>query len=450
MSTQDISAEIDQDLDGPEEEVPLGGTGRKIFTDPKDHTVAVLAGKAEKGKLILQPEFQRKYVWDVGRASRLVESVLLEIPLPIVYLNEDPDGTQNVIDGQQRLTSLFSFKRGTFPDGSAFKLKGLRAFTELNGLSYKELEEKLQERIDDYPIRTILFKKESDAGLQYEIFERLNSGSMPLSEQELRNCTTRGPLNELIKELADQADFKKLLNVSDPDWRMWNVELVLRFVALHTKGYLKYTSPMKRFMNNFMEQERHLKSLNTEEVRKRFRNAVHITASVFAEHAFRRYYAGTKGAKNGYWEPKKFNVSLFDVCMVLFADADKNQVYRNLDRLREAFIDLISTDEEFINAIQRSTSSAQAVKKRFDKFRMRMDEVLANDEVQPRLFTYKLKSELYAADHTCAICGNTIRHIDDAAVDHIEQYWLGGKSIPENARLTHRYCNNARARKEAE
>lgn len=449
MVTKDITDEIEQDLDEAAEEIGLGGKGRKIFTQSSDSSIAVLVDKWERGKLILQPEFQRKYVWDVKRASRLVESVLLDIPLPIIYLNEEADGLQNVIDGQQRLTSLFSFKRGAFlEDGAPFKLKSLEALDEWNGYSFKELPDDLQEKFSDYGLRTILFKKESDKGLQYEIFERLNSGSMPLSDQELRNCTLRGPLNELVKELAEDSDFKTLLRVSDPGSRMWNVELALRFVALHERTYLKYTSPMKRFMTNFMEHERELKTLNADEMRKRFRNGVQITRSIFGEHAFRRFYGGTSGAKNGKWEPKKFNVSLFDVCMVLFADADKNQVHRNLDLLREGFIDLMVSDPEFITSIERSTSSASAVRMRFDKWRQRMSSILKVDEVQARLFKYSLKETLFNADRKCAICGNNISGIDDAAVDHIEQYWMGGKTTEENGRLTHRYCNNARARKE--
>jgi hypothetical protein len=448
MSAHDINEEIEQDLDQQAEEEALPGGSRKIYTDAKDHTIAVLADKAERGKLILQPEFQRMYVWDAVRASRLVESVLLGIPLPVIYLNEEQDGTQNVIDGQQRLTSLFSYKRGKFPDGSVFKLKGLTTHTELIGLEYKDLPDELQERINDYAIRTILFRKESDHGLQYEIFERLNSGSMALSQQELRNCTLRGPLNEILKELAQDKDYNELLNVSEPEWRMWNVELVLRFVALESKGYLKYTAPMKRFMNGFMEEERTMRTLKADEVRKAFRNAVQITKSLFGKHAFRRYYVGTAGAKNGKWEPKKFNLSLFDVCMVLFATADKNQVYRNLDALREGFIDLMVSDDEFITAIERSTSSTQALHKRFDKWRERMQLILRNDVPQDRLFTLEFKQRLYDADSTCTICGNAIRDLDDAAVDHIEQYWLGGTTTEDNGRLTHRYCNNARKRKE--
>ncbi|MBK9421646.1 MAG: DUF262 domain-containing protein [Flavobacteriales bacterium] len=204
-----------------------------------------------------------KYVWDV-KGSRLVESVLLDIPLPIIYLNEEANGIQNVIDGQQRLTSLFSFKRGNFPDGSAFTLKSLQALAEFNGLGFKDLPDELQEKFSDCALRTILFKKESDKGLQYEIFERLNSGSMPLSDQELRNCTLRGSLNELLKELAEDPTFNKLLRVAYPDWRMWNSELVLRFTGLYHRGYLKYTSPMKRFMTDFMEQERELNTINAE------------------------------------------------------------------------------------------------------------------------------------------------------------------------------------------
>ena len=106
----------------------------------------------------------------------------------------------------------------------------------------------------------------------------------------------------------------------------------------------------------------------------------------------------------------------------------------------------MTTDQEFIDAIELSTSSVKAVTHRFDKWRMTLQSILGLGTKEARCFTYSLKQELYNANDTCAICGNKIRNIDDSAVDHIQQYWTGGKTIPENARLTHRYCNNARPR----
>jgi hypothetical protein len=134
--------------------------------------------------------------------------------------------------------------------------------------------------------------------------------------------------------------------------------------------------------------------------------------------------------------------------MFSFAKQDKNTVYQNLDSIREGFIDLMTSDEEFITSIEKSTSSVQAVTTRFDKFRLMLQAITGIGRREPRCFSSAIKKELYEQDPTCTICGQRIQGIDDSAVDHIEQYWTGGKTIPENARLTHRYCNWARPRKD--
>ena len=227
---------------------------------------------------------------------------------------------------------------------------------------------------------------------------------------------------------------------------MLDVELVLRFAAFRNMTYLHYKPPIKSFLNEEMRERQNLSDDKAEEIKAAFKNSVSLIKSLLGEKAFRRYLPGTSSNTRGDWEPKKFNASLFDVLMFGFADKDKNLVMRNLDAIREAYIDLMTSDEEFIEAIVRSTSSLQAVKKRFDKWRLRLDAILDADEPQDRCFSNALKQQMFDADPTCAICGQQIMSIDDAAVDHIEQYWLGGKTKPENARLAHRYCNCARSK----
>ena len=120
----------------------------------------------------------------------------------------------------------------------------------------------------------------------------------------------------------------------------------------------------------------------------------------------------------------------------------------NLDAIREALVVLMTENQDFIDSIELSTSSVRMVTRRFDIWRHTLDDILSQTSKQPRCFSRLLKKELYDNDPTCKICNQHIADIDDAAVDHIEQYWLGGKTIPENARLTHRYCNWARPKKD--
>jgi hypothetical protein len=414
---------------------------RKTYTDKSDPEVESLYGKYKRGRLILQPEFQRRFVWDTGKSSRLMESALLDIPLPVIYLSEEKDGRETVIDGQQRLTAFFSFIDGKFPDGKDFKLTSLKVYTDLKKKAFKDLSEELQDKIKYCTIRTITFKKESDLDLKFEIFERLNTGAVSLNFQELRNCMYRGPYNSLLKELAQDQDSMYLLGLKSPEDRMKDVEFVLRFAAFYHSTYLNYKPPIKRFLNEDMEKYKSITEKEIMELRTAFKNAVSIIRTLLDTHAFKRFYKGSEKNKNGFWEPKKFNASLYDILMYSFARQDKNKVYQNLDSIREALIDLMTNDQEFIDSIELSTSSIQAVQKRFDKWRLTLQEIIGIAQKEPRCFTMKLKEELYTNDSTCAICNQKINNIDDTNIDHIEQYWKGGKTIPENARLTHRYCN---------
>ncbi|MCC6414363.1 MAG: HNH endonuclease [Opitutaceae bacterium] len=283
--------------------------------------------------------------------------------------------------------------------------------------------------------------------MKFEIFERLNTGSEPLNDMELRNCVFRGPYNELIKALATEPDFRALLGIRASDKRMRDVELVLRFAAFYHATYLKYTSPMKRFFNHDMEHHQNLSEVEAEAIRAAFKNALqNIRSLLGAQHAFKRYYPGDARNPSGHWEPKKFNASLYDVLMGVFWDKDRNQVMAALDSLREGWIDLMANSTDFREAIERSTSSQEMVKRRFDLTRSLVEGILREHRVQPRCFSRQLKEQLFAANPTCKICGQAISEVDDSAVDHIEQYWRGGQTIPENARLTHRYCNYARPR----
>ncbi|MBA7567044.1 hypothetical protein ES708_08744 [subsurface metagenome] len=440
----EFEQEIEEEKDF--EEIPL--SKRKVFTKQGDPEVESLYGKYQRGKLIIQPDFQRHFVWDLSKSSRLIESILLNIPLPVIYLSEEKDGKEYVIDGQQRLTAFFSFFDGKFPGKENFKLNGLKVFKELNKKSFKELSEEEQDKIRYYTIRTITFKKESEKDLKFEIFERLNTGAVPLNNQELRNCIYRGEYNELLKELSEINDFKFILGIEEPDKRMRDVELVLRFSAFHHCTYLNYKPPISTFLNKDMENYQFIKYEQIVELRNSFKKTVAIIRSLLGKHAFKRFYRGTENSPNGYWETKKFNASLYDILMWSFTREDKNIVYQNLDSIREALIYLMTTDEKFIDAIEISTSSVQSVNTRFDIWRTALQNIIGIAQREPRFFSSELKQKLYNANPTCAICDQKIQDIDDAAVDHIEQYWSGGRTIPENARLTHRYCNWARSKKD--
>lgn len=438
---------FDEEFEEMESEL-LTNDSTKIYADQSDPEIDGLYNRWERGKLDVQPDFQRYFVWDIIKSSRLIESALLDIPLPVIYLTEELDGKIYVIDGQQRLTAFFSFLKGYFPDNKNFKLSGLKVLKEYQGKSFKELPEDIQDKIRYCQIRTITFKKESDPNLKFEIFERLNTGSVPLNTQEIRNCIYRGKYNDLIRELAKDPDFLSLLGLKSSDQRMKDVELVLRFAAFYHSTYINYKAPMKTFFNNEMVRFQNISEYDSELLKSAFKNAVSIIKSLLGDKAFKRYYKGTDKNPDGYWEKNRFNTSLYDILMDSFARVDKNIAYANLERIKEAYITLLTTDDEFIDAIEKGTSQERRVILRFEKWRYLLSEITKDTKKLPRCFSYELKEQLYNASPICTICKNRILNIDDAAIDHIEQYWLGGQTIPENARLTHRYCNASRPRKE--
>ena len=221
-----MKKKIDQFIDGDsetestEEIIQVEPGRREIISQSSDERVQILHSDVKKGRLLLHPSFQREFVWDHQKATRLIESALMEIPLPVVYLAEEENGKKAVIDGQQRLTSFFSFIDGKFPDGKIFKLGNMQVFPELKGKAFTELDEEFQDKILDCQIRSITFKKNCNADLKYNVFERLNTGSVSLNDQELRNCMYRGKFNELIKELAEDSEFLSIIGGTNRNNRM--------------------------------------------------------------------------------------------------------------------------------------------------------------------------------------------------------------------------------------
>jgi hypothetical protein len=432
--------EFDSPLEEEVETIDVSPSKRSVYTDSADPEIESLYNKSKRGKLVVQPDFQRQYVWDAKRASRLLESALLDIPIPIIYISEEPDNKEYVIDGQQRLTSFFSFLDGSFP------LSGLKVFSELNGKRCTDLDDSDQDKIRYCKLRTVTFRRESDPNLKFEIFERLNTGSVALNDQELRNCIYRGRFNDLLKEMSKDPDFTYLLGLTNPDKRMKDIELVLRFSAFYHKTYLNYKPPMKDFLNKEADERKNITDNDANELKIAFRNACSTLRSMFDKNTFKRFHRGTETDQSGYWEPKKFNASLYDIMMFSFAKSDKNIVYQNLDSIRESLICLMTENTNFIDSIELSTSSVQAVTQRFDIWRQTLQDIIGIGRKEPRCFSRQIKESLFADNGTCAICDQRIMNIDDAAVDHIKQYWTGGRTIPENARLAHRFCNWSRSR----
>ncbi|QFP77214.1 DUF262 domain-containing protein [Deinococcus sp. AJ005] len=444
--------ELDAGLnsDSAESELPpldIPTDARRVSTGIQDIAIDYLSGQITRGKIILQPEFQRKFVWSTSKASRLIESILLNIPIPVVYVAESAGGKQEVVDGQQRLTSPHAFLTGSFPASSGlkqdFKLTGLQVLHELNGKKFADLDEATQGDLENATLRFIVIKSESHPDVKFEVFERLNLGAERLNDQELRNCVYRGSYNNLLQSLSENSNFLKIQGLREPHSRMADRQLILRFLALYRLTHLHYKGNMKQVMNRELEERRDPSESDLKKLRDLFENCIDMAWTVFGDKAFRRFQPGSEQNPDGSWD-KRLNFALWDTIMYGFSFYGKSDIVPNADRIREEFLDLMTNDSTFVEYVASTGDKAERLKYRADVWQARLKEVIGPPRSDSRTFTYKLKQELFDTDPTCALCKQHIHAIDDAEVDHIKHYWRGGQTIPENAQLTHRYCNRAK------
>ncbi len=438
--TTDDAAGDDSDFDERLEEegffeVPVGE--RQILTAPSDSPIESLCKKIDKNTLVVRPEFQRYYIWEKKPKlkSRLIESVLLRVPIPTIYTAEQEDGKELVVDGQQRLLTFYNF---TKKDG--FRLTGLRILKELNGKSYGDLDSEIQDQINEYPIRVIKILKKSHRDIKFDVFERLNRGSVKLNEQELRNSIYHGSFNTYLKDLVKNKDFQRLQGLDDVDIRMRDVERVLRFFAFSDLTERNYKGPLTTFLNEYMESRREISDKQKDEKTTLFKKSVELCQSVFGDMAFRRWYAGDEEDANGYREDK-INEGILDIQMYAFTQYEKRDIISRAQAIREGFIDVMTGDRQFIESIEKGTYDKNRVVARTEKWLSRLREIVGYPEKDRRLFTFDEKKSLFAVNQVCHICGNEIAFIEDAHVDHLERYSEGGKTQIKNGKLSHRYCN---------
>lgn len=210
---------------------------------------------------IVVPDYQRKYVWDMKRASKLIESFAIGLPVPQVFFYENSDGQLEVIDGQQRITSIAYFFDGFFGPPSAsgyrkvFRLIGLEQRKDLEGKSFDDLDERTKRKLKNSSLRGVTVKQLSPEEEQpesvYHIFERLNTGGQPLNAQEIRNAVYRGPILAELEELNKDTNWRAIYGKPEPDPKQRDIELLLRLFALF-RNIDNYMPPMKDFLSREM------------------------------------------------------------------------------------------------------------------------------------------------------------------------------------------------------
>lgn len=437
--------ELEIQNDGSDETLKVDSESSKILWQTKDFSIREFLSMKNDGELDLRPTYQRNYVATEQIASRLIESILMDVPIPTIYLAEEKNSTYSVIDGQQRLTTFISFLEGKYPDGSDFRLKGLKVLTELNRKLFTELDPKKQKKIRSTTLHTIIIKKESNEEIKFDIFERLNSGSTKLNEDELRNNVYRGSYIDLLNELEDNSTFGRLIAKEEWKKRMIYRGLILKFFAISEKSYLNYSSPMKQFCNNELRDNRNMVDSKVIEYKQRFLHCIELVDLVFGDKAFRKYIPGEDG-KEGRWVTTQISGGLFDIQMIGFRNYTKAQILPKKDQILEGMIDLMCNNTEFQNLILFRTANTDNVKRRFRIYMDMLEKII--ETPTDRIFPYYIKEQLYNSNPTCAISGQKILKIEDCEVDHIIPYSKGGETTIENAQIVLRYFNRAKGNKE--
>uniref|UniRef100_UPI0018EBCD05 DUF262 domain-containing protein n=1 Tax=Chromobacterium sp. ASV23 TaxID=2795110 RepID=UPI0018EBCD05 len=263
-----------------------------ISIEPKVIAMDTLLRRLRQGSIRLAPSFQRKFVWDIERRSQLIESLMLRIPLPMFYVAANEDGSWDVVDGLQRLTTIRDFLLGeetndkgerTCPSASYFALADLEFWGErFNKKTFKQIcEDSKQARIVNNIMETEMRFTVINPGTPEEvkrnIFKRINTGGMPLTSQEIRHALYQGHASNLLQELVSQPAFTQAVDDSIDDSRMAARELALRFLAFYLLGAENYSGDMDRFLSNTMRVINQVPNISTAQLERIFYPHQHPT-----------------------------------------------------------------------------------------------------------------------------------------------------------------------------
>lgn len=234
---------------------------RQVAFDSYDITVRQLYDMIIEDMIDIAPEYQRHFVWDTQKQSQLIESLMLGIPVPSLYMATNTDSTWEVVDGVQRLMTIINFIgnegdiEGIHHKFKKLKISGLEKLNTINGLIYQDLPKSIQVMFLTRPLRITVLNDRSDFNVRYDLFERLNTGGVTLHPQEIRNCVYLGEFNDFLKECSKKYEFRRVVKTTESAERSGSFEeLVLRFFAYYEyREYFEHS--VKGFLNEYMEKK---------------------------------------------------------------------------------------------------------------------------------------------------------------------------------------------------
>lgn len=308
---------------------------------------------------LLKPELQRKYVWDKPEASRFIESILLGLPIPSIFLANTKENNKLIIDGYQRIMTVYDYvKKGIFAkDGKVFKLVNTeRINKKWRGKAYLELDEFDQKKIRQTTIHAIIFEqkqpKDNDSSL-YQIFERINTSGRVLKPQEIRNCVYQGNFNTLLFELNKNPIWRILFGEQEEDSRMADLEFILRFFALSSKDIIGKTTgqiSLKLFLNNYMGEKANNSQKFIDEKRTEFNTIIEELYSILGENAFRNF------SSEGFFV-KKFHPTIYDSIIISSNYAKQRGIdILKIENIQSKHIELLNNEDYKKFTTQRTTN----------------------------------------------------------------------------------------------
>jgi len=315
--------------------------------------------KREEKELELSPDYQRNFVWTSKQKSRLIESILIKIPLPIFYIDSRNEDKWVVVDGLQRLTTIF-----TFIDNE-FRLSNLEFLKELNGKKFDKLDRKYQRRIEDFQLLCNMVRPGTPANVAFSIFKRINTLGSKLEVQEIRNAMYRGKSTTLLIELSRSKEFINIVTeskIKGLSKRMEDNAIILRYLAFKVFPYYEYdNNNMNTFLENTMDKLNHMRDIEIQAYKENFKLCMKKASMLFSEFD---YTAFTKPPKDNS-RPNPISKTLFEsIGNVLdkykIEDIKKNKV-RLSDSLKELYI-----NKEFIFKTSVATNNPPNVKYRFE------------------------------------------------------------------------------------
>lgn len=353
-----------EEVSGDEITNPFDPTKIKVST--QQLTMDLILKRINHGELNLSPDFQRDAgLWTRQAQSRLIESILIRIPIPAFYVDATDEDKWLVVDGLQRLTTLSRFALH-----KDLKLHGLEFLTQLNGMGFDELPTRYQRRILETQVIVYQIEQGTPANVKFNIFKRINTGGLPLSPQEIRHALNQGPVTKFLLQLATSDEFLTATAKGVKDKRMTARELALRFLAFTMTPYMEYDSDLEAFLNSAMAQLNRYES-NYSKLETKFKLAMMRASELFDDDAFRKRYKLQDSRSS-------INKALFESWSVNLSQLSDKEFEKLLSRrevLKKKFIEIMNT-RDFNDAISQGTGDKKKVQTRFGTVARIIEETL--------------------------------------------------------------------------